>query len=70
MYEGHLPVLVEEVLEMLAPAPAAFTSTPPLAAVGTPSGFWRRPILTAASLDSTPTLPRSLESSSTPPAIR
>jgi 16S rRNA (cytosine1402-N4)-methyltransferase len=43
MEEGHLPVLADEVIEMLAPAPAAFTSTPPWAAVGTPSGSWRRP---------------------------
>ena len=35
--------------------PAAFTSTPPWAAVGTPSGSWRPPTPTAASSASTPT---------------
>ena len=39
--------------------PAAFTSTPPWAAVGTPSGSWRPPTPTAASSASTPIRRRS-----------
>ena len=49
--EGRAPpVLAEEVISMLSPAIGGnFRSTPRSAAVGTPSGSWRRPIPMAAS---------------------
>ena len=50
MEATHIPVLADEVMSMLAPAPRQPPgSTPPSAAVGTPSGSWRRPTLMAAS---------------------
>ena len=70
MKAGHLPVLAEEVVEMLRPHPAAFRSMPPWAAVGTPSGSWRRPTLMAASSASMPMGRPSPESSTGSAAVR
>ena len=48
MEAGHIPVMAEEVMSMLAPRRGASRSMPPSAAVGTPSGSWRPPTLMAA----------------------
>ena len=54
MEVGHIPVLAEEVMSMLGPPREASRSMPRSAAVGTPSGSWRRPTLMAASSVSMP----------------
>ena len=66
---GHLPVMPVEVLGTLARHPAVSRSTRRSAAVGTPSGSWRPPTLTAACSGSTPTRARSTGSRA-PRALR